>query len=120
MVGDPGFSYFRNQVNTVASQIKATEGSIFSLIARHPNTSPVYINFYDKPSANVTIGTTVPWVRLMIPAASGSTPGQLIITSGPTPLWYFASGISVATITTDSDTGSSAPASATWLEIQYA
>lgn len=121
MAGNPGLSYKRTRnLSSVAWQVKATEGSIFQITLRHPNTTPVYVNIYDLPLTSVTVGTTVPIETLMVPEASATTPGQLIITAGPYPLYYCKSGICLAVVTTDSDTGSTSPASDTYAAVQYA
>lgn len=120
---NPGLKYWRTVagqfMGAIVQAVSDSEGAIYALTFRNPGAAAAYVNIYDVPSGKVTVGTTVPVARVCIPPAVSGTPGQLIVTPGPYPVRYCAAGISVAAIDSDSDSGSSAPGSPIYGEIQY-
>lgn len=125
--GNPGLQYWRNVgVSNVLRTVYDGEGSIYGMTVRNPNLTACFINFYNGNASTVPqIGSAASAAviidRLQIPGAlDASNPGQLIISPGYFPVYYFPSGITIAAITTDSDTGSSAPAAALYVMLQVA
>lgn len=128
--GNPGLQYWRRvAVTNVLQTVYDGEGSIYGMTFRNPNTTACFVNFYNGSTSTVaTLGgigavAVTPLIidRLQIPGAlDASNPGQLIVSPGYFPIYYFPSGITIAAITTDSDTGSTAPSAALYAMLQVA
>jgi hypothetical protein len=104
--GNPGIRRYRKVALTAKDAVwQAGECATYAYLFRNASTSVVYVNFYDAPAAQVTVGgTLLPVSRLLIPAAtSASIPGQLIITIAPDSLDWFTNGLTIAPVLTDSD-----------------
>jgi hypothetical protein len=57
-------------LTSTAQVIKASAGQLYGWSITNPNTSAVYVHFYNVAAASVTVGTTTPAFPLMIPALS--------------------------------------------------
>lgn len=51
------------------TQIKATPGLVYSIAATNINAAVRYLKCYNLTAANAAPGTSVPWLRLAVPAA---------------------------------------------------
>jgi hypothetical protein len=109
-----GLIPYRNAANAtnglltnVAQTAKASAGRIYVVDYQNPNTSAVFIHFYDTGST-VTVGTTASFYHHMIPAGSATDPGRdpLILTIPIT----CGSAIKIAATTSADHTVSTAPA----------
>lgn len=81
----------------------------------NPNSSDVFIQFYDETSGTVTVGTTEPhYGAFLVPANA-----ELIIGSDTesAPLMFFMDQLCVAVTTTD--TGGTSPTSDCTVELTY-
>jgi hypothetical protein len=66
------YSVYRNEALLATPQtIKATVGNIYGINIINPNTTPIYIKFFD--AATVTLGTTTPIETIAVGASSGFT-----------------------------------------------
>lgn len=126
--GNPGRKNMRF-VNLLNAPMICSNGetSIFGITIRNPNSTTVYVNFYDgTPTTIGALGgvgavALTPLIidRIAIPGTPDTaTPGQVIITGSNSSLYYFTTGLCIAAITTDSDTGSTAPSSGLYAMIQ--
>jgi len=121
--GNPGLIPYRNvAVTNAAAAVLNGQGAVYGYTFRNPNTTAVFVNIYAAPSSRVTVGSAaaqpVLVKRVYVPAAiSAGIPGEKIISVGSFPIVYGPAGISIAAITTDSDTGSTAPSSAIYAEM---
>lgn len=64
---------FFNDAVTTAVQVKATQGQLYSLSLTNTTAATAYLQVFCKPSASVTLGTTVPdfAIRLKTNAGAG-------------------------------------------------
>ena len=117
--GNWGLRPYRKVSLTAKDAVCNGEGAIYNLTVRNATTTPVYLNIYAQPSGSVTVGTTVPLKRYLIPAATSSPaqPGQLIITAGFFPILYCPGAITIAPVTSDSD--SAASGGTLYVEMDY-
>ena len=81
----------------------------------NPNSSDVYVKFYDALAANVTVGTTTPILTLLVPA-NGSVfepfESQKVVA-------FFNTAITLAAVTGLADSSTTAPSTAIHVSIQY-
>lgn len=91
--------YTLNSAATVnAVNVKATAGTIYSLIVSNINAAARYIKLYNKATAP-TVGTDVPILTLAIPAS-----GVLSLDMGALGLKFATGiGIGITTVNTDAD-----------------
>ena len=104
-----------NTVNSFDSSVTATKeeltpsGAYLGYIEVHnPNANQVFLQLFDALSANVTLGTTVPTLSILVPAGTGVDDGMRAEIFPRPPL--FRTGIMYAVTTTA--TGSTAPTTA--------
>lgn len=98
-----GFSVYYNAALTNTDvAVKTSLGRIYGWDFYNPNSSDVYVNFYNALIANVTPGTTTPMFSLRIPANSGRDWNSTIPIS-------MGAAITIAATTTQS--GGAAPTS---------
>ena len=81
----------------------------------NPNTTDVYLKFYDALSANVTVGTTTPTLTLMIPA-SGSVYEPYDINK---VVMFANNGVTIVAVTGLADSSTAAPSSNIHVSFQY-
>ncbi|MDQ3047054.1 MAG: hypothetical protein M3R27_05850 [Bacteroidota bacterium] len=99
-------------LSNVAQAIKATTGNLYGWNIHNPNTSDVYVKFYNAAFASVVVGTTVPVLTLHVPPGS--------VYESPICIQQnFDTAISVAVVTTLADAGATAPASNIHLNVKY-
>jgi hypothetical protein len=89
-----GASLFTNAAVTTAVQVKATQGQVYSLHVGNTTAAVAYLQFFCKPSASVTLGTTGPDASFMLAASASIDP------SLPTGICSGGTGITVAGTTT--------------------
>lgn len=64
-----GVTYFRDaDVDNTAQVLKAAAGLLKGYFIHNPNTTTVYVHFYNVASGSVTVGTTTPNMTFGIPA----------------------------------------------------
>lgn len=88
--------------STNATSLKASAGTLYSLVAFNLNAAVRYLKFYNKASAP-TVGTDTPVATFPIPASTTGAGFAINLDPG----FDFATGIAYATTTgaADSDTG---------------
>ena len=53
------------------TEVKATPGTLYGIIAVNVDTSAYYLQLYNATAANVTVGTTTPVMTVPLPASGG-------------------------------------------------
>ncbi len=81
------------------------------------DTAPVYIKFYDGSSGSITLGTTLPVKVLQVPAQT--TLYLEHVEHNKASQYYCATGISVASVAGLADSNTTAPGTATYIEIFF-
>lgn len=96
----PTTTFTNSAASTNATSIKASAGTIWSIVASNVNAAARYLKFYNKASAP-TVGTDVPVIVITLPA------GQTVQIDGGSNGIRFGTGIALAITTgmADSDTG---------------
>lgn len=116
-VEDPGYTRYRNTALAATKQsVKAGPGNLFAVNLINVNTVPAYVKFYDALVGDVTVGTTVPILTLMVPAGDGTTPGVII---GDIPVTHFTTAITLATVAGLGDDSAAALPLAVYAEITF-
>lgn len=82
---------FTNAAVTTTVSVKASSGTIFGYYIYNPNASACSADIFNTASGSVILGTTAPYLSLVIPATSGA---NLSITPQA-----FPTAISVAAVT---------------------
>lgn len=90
--------HFDADGDNTAQSVKTTSGRIHYLEVSNPNTSDAYIQFFDKATSGVTVGTTTPIQSFLVPAATGSNAGATEKTFAFP--WKFNTAITYACTTT--------------------
>lgn len=68
-----GLSIFRSiDLDETEEEVKATAGTVYSILAFNRTAAPLYLKFYNATAANVTVGTTTPVITLVVPANADS------------------------------------------------
>lgn len=102
--------YRNNAVSSTKVAALTIPARIFYVHFYNPNASGVWLQFFDLASASVTVGTTTPTRELFLPATGG--------VDGPLSMpWGFDTAVTIAATTTSG--GSSAPASAIHVQMEY-
>jgi hypothetical protein len=91
--------------------VKASAGRVYGYHVYNPNSSDIFIQFYDAGTGAVTVGTTTPKLSLVIPGG-----GVLDAMSLPVPI-SFGTAITVAATTTAG--GGTAPTTALVANVVY-
>lgn len=112
-------SYRKTNLSSTDQQIKAKNGNIYGFTFINPNTDAVYVKFYDALAADTTVGTTVPFAIIGVPAGDGDTPGQAILTPGSDIFRHFSTALTIACVAELADTGTTAPSTAVYVEVVY-
>lgn len=103
--------YFNNSLSNTVIAVKTTGGRLYGYHIENLNTVPVYVQFFNKTVANVTLGATVPSNSLEVPA------GGVLDAAAFAPPWAYSIAISLAATTTS--TGSTAPSTAVMVNLWY-
>jgi hypothetical protein len=104
-------TYFASALLATASQVKAASGAVFGYHLYNPNSTIVYVQVFDAPSASVTVGTTAPKFVLALPP-------KAVLDTQPAHAIGMSSGITVACTTTA--LGSTAPSTGLLATVWYA
>lgn len=107
--------YSNTALSNTKQTVKASSGRLYGYHLYNPNTSSVFVQFFDALAASVTVGTTTPTFVLTIPA-NATSPASLDMQL-TVPI-SFTIGIVIAATTTA--TGSTAPATALNASLFYA
>lgn len=85
-------------------EVKATAGTVYGMYLVNRDTAPVYVKFYNAAAADVTVGTTTPYMTLEVPYSAASHLGTVFVFP---PGIAFGTAICVAATTglADNDTG---------------
>lgn len=106
-----GTSIFRDiALSNADVTVKSSAARLYNYYLYNPNTSDVWVHFYNALIANVTVGTTTPTWSVFVPAG-GTAEREFTI-----PI-SFGTGIAAAATTTL--TGGTAPASAVVAEVGF-
>lgn len=110
-----GAKLFVDTVNANAAvAISTTAVSLYELeMDNTANAAISYVKFWDLGTGSVTVGTTAPFMVLMVPASTKIT---AVFTGGVA----FATAISAATVTTAGTAGTTSPTSSFILKAVYA
>lgn len=112
---DSGSLQFRTlTADETPEAVKASGGNLLAVNFVNPNTTPVYVKFYN--TAAPTVGTTIPALTMAVPAGDGVTPG--IVVGAITP-FYFSDAISFAVVTGLADSSTGAPTSDIHVGVTY-
>ena len=98
-------------LSNTAQSVKTSGARLYGYFIQNPDTSAVWVHFYNALIAGVTVGTTIPLWSVWVPA-SGATDISLTV-----PISF---GTAISTASTTTLTGSTAPATATIAFIGYA
>jgi hypothetical protein len=80
-------------VTNASQSIKATAGRLYGWVITNPGASAVYCNFYNATAP--TIGTTEPFVQILIPAGSSATYEMIYAINMTTAITVAATDISI-------------------------
>lgn len=58
----------KTNLTIIKTEVKSTPGNILGWNIINPNANAVYVKFYNSSLADVTVGTTIPVLTLMVPA----------------------------------------------------
>lgn len=104
-----GLSIFRSiDLDESEEEVKATAGTVYSIIAINLHTAPLYLKLYNDTAANVTVGTTTPVLTIPLPAQADSNGGGFVM-AVPQGI-AFGAAISAAVTTGVADNNTGAPA----------
>lgn len=81
----------------------------------NPNSTDVYVKFYDALAANVTVGTTTPILTLMVPSNGSIFEAY----DQNKTIAFFSTALTVACVTGLADNDTTAPSTAIHASIQY-
>ena len=105
--------YYNGSLGATATQITAAPSNLYGFEIQNNNaSSEVFVQIFNKESADVTLGTTVPDLVFRIPA--GANYGK---DAQGFPIKYCPVGLTVAC--TSTRTGSGSPASNCSLNVWY-
>lgn len=114
---DTGLLQFRNlSGNATPQSVKAGSGNIYALNLINPNTTPVYVKFYNVAAGSVVVGTTPVALTVAVPAGDSITPGIVFGSISP---FFFSTAISFAVVTGLADSNAGAPASNIHVGVTY-
>lgn len=103
---------------TAKAAVKTSRGTVIRMAVYNPNTSPVWLQFFNTALASVTPGTTAPVESFMIPPGNGTTPGyfvdSLVISD------QFTTAITIAPWSVPDNSAGAAPAAGLIVNIAYA
>jgi hypothetical protein len=85
----PTQSFVNSAATTNATSVKATAGTVWSIVATNTAASPRYLKLYNKASAP-TVGTDVPVLTIPLPA------GQAVTVHGGSNGIRFGTGVALA------------------------
>lgn len=106
---------FNNALTAAAVALKATQGHLFKVTAfQVAANAATYIQWFNKVTTNVVLGTTVPDYVMYIPAGASEIIEEFVDNTAP----FFSTAISYAATTTP--TGLVAPANAIQVSLLYA
>lgn len=107
-------SRFRRVALSNAYQIvKEGAGNLFGWNLINPNTSEVYVKFFN--SAAPTVGSTTPLLVLLVPPG----PGSSVTAQGAHPFLSFDTALTVACVTGLADSSNAAPAAGIHAEVAF-
>lgn len=117
---DPGFGRFRNvAVTSTPVAIKASNSNVFGYTFINPNTTAIYVKFYNATTVNTVVGTTAPQCVIMVPPGDGTTPGIVYLAADSVSYQFFNAAVSIAVVTGRADNSTSAPGTAIYIEVLY-
>lgn len=103
-----GNTLYKNiDVDESEDQVKATSGRVYWIHAINLSATVLYLKFYNKTAANVTVGTTVPDLTFPVPS-NGGTNGAGFVLPIPNGM-VFNTAITIAATTGIADGDSGAP-----------
>lgn len=116
---NPGLANYRNTGQTNAPvTIKASQGGVYGFTFINPNTSPVYVKFFNKGTTTV-VGTDAPFAVIAVPPGNGTSPGMVYLAAGNVPWEYFLNAITVAATTGLADSSNTSPAVGLYTEVLF-
>jgi hypothetical protein len=101
-----GLTIFRSiDLDESEEEVKATAGTVYSILAFNRTAAPLYLKFYNLTAANTTVGTSTPVITLVVPANADSDGAGF--THSVAQGYAFDTAISAAVTTgvADADTG---------------
>jgi hypothetical protein len=101
-----GLSIFRSiDLDESEEEVKASAGTVYSILAFNRTAAPLYLKFYNLTAANTTVGTSTPVITLVVPGNADSDGAGF--THSVAQGYAFDTAISVAATTgvADADTG---------------
>jgi hypothetical protein len=106
---------FRNiALTSTAVSVKGSPGRVHGINVINPNASPVYLKIYNALVGSVTVGVTIPFKVLFVPASSSLVlPAQLLAIVNCT------AAIVIAAVTGVADSSNTAPGTALHVEIEF-
>lgn len=117
---NPGYNYFRQTaLDETKRAVKAISGNLYGFTLINPNTETVYVKFYNAAAADVTVGTTTPFLVFAVPAGDGVTPGQVIASPEDVPYAHFNVALTIAAVTGLADNSTAAPTTDLHAEVIY-
>ena len=101
-----GLSFYKSiDLDETEEEVKATAGTLYSILAFNRTAAPLYLKIYNATAANVIVGTTVPDMTLVVPANADSDGAGF--THSVAQGYAFGTAITIAATTgvADNDTG---------------
>ena len=103
-----GLSFYKSiDLDETEEEVKATAGTLYSILAFNRTAAPLYLKFYNATAANVIVGTTVPDMTLVVPANADSDGAGF--THSVAQGYAFGTAISMAATTGVADADAGAP-----------
>ena len=103
-----GLSFYKSiDLDETEEEVKATAGTLYSILAFNRTVTPLYLKFYNATAANVIVGTTVPDMTLVVPANADSDGAGF--THSVAQGYAFGTAISMAATTGVADADAGAP-----------
>jgi hypothetical protein len=99
-----GYPSFNHNVGTTLVQVKGSASQVYGFYITSQTGAEVFLQVFDKLSANVTLGTTAPDYVIPVAAANSTIVGSYVYISIPYGIVH-STGITIAV--TDTPTGNS-------------
>lgn len=112
-------SYTNESISNEPKRVKHSFGRLYGWVFYNPNTTAVFVKFYNFPISEITVGETPVTLTLCIPPATTESPGMYIQNPGLIPFEDFTESISIAVTTGLASSSTEAPASPIHAHIKY-
>lgn len=104
-----GLSVYRTlDLDETEEEIKTSAGTLYGAWVCNTTTATLYLKLYNATAANVTVGTTTPYITMPIPGNSADDVSAVLAVGGKGIKFDTAISAAVTTGLADNDTGAPA------------